>query len=133
MADDDKRQELAVAQQHEQQTHEEDEKKLFLDQGRSVAINRDGAHQVVEFRDASGTLELRVKLTEEGPVLVMEGMKVQVNATESFSVKTKDFHVEAEGETIIASKGEMKIHSDGEMSIDSPEDLRIRGKIIYLN
>ena len=131
MADDDKRQELAVAQHQEQQT--EDEKKLFLDQGRSVAINRDGAHQVVEFRDASGTLELRVKLTEEGPVLVMEGMKVQVNATESFSVKTKDFHVEAEGETVISSKGEMKIHADGEMSIDSPEDLRIRGKIIYLN
>jgi hypothetical protein len=131
MADDDKRQELAVAQQQTEEQH--DEKKLFLDQGRSVAINRDGAHQVVEFRDASGTLELRVKLTEEGPVLVMEGMKVQVNATESFSVKTKDFHVEAEGETVIATKGELKIHSDGEMSIDSPEDLRIRGKIIYIN
>jgi hypothetical protein len=131
MADDDKRQELAVAQQQEQLT--EDEKKLFLDQGRSVAVNRDGAHQVVEFRDASGTLELRVKLTEEGPVLVMEGMKVQVNATESFSVKTKNFNVEAEGETVIATKGELKIHADGEIAIDSPEDLRIRGKIIYLN
>jgi hypothetical protein len=132
MADDEKRrEELKVEQQ--QQQHEDDEKKLFLDQGRSVAINRDGTHQVVEFRDASGTLELRVKLTEEGPVLIMEGMKVQVNATESFTVKTKDFKVEAEGETLIASKGELKIHSDGEMNIDSPEDLRIRGKIIYLN
>ena len=132
MADDEKPPERLVAQ-HQEQQHDEDEKKLFLDQGRSVAVNRDGAHQVVEFRDASGTLELRVKLTEEGPVLVMEGMKVQVNATESFHVKTKDFHVEAEGETIIATKGELKIHSDGEMKIDSPEDLRIRGKIIYLN
>lgn len=132
MADDDKeRHELATDEKLEE--GREDEKKLFLDQGRSVAVNRDGAHQVVEFRDAGGQLELRVKLTEEGPVLVMEGMKVQVNATESFSVKCKEFNVEAEGETIIATKGELKIRSDGEMNIDSPDDIRVRGKIIYLN
>src|SRR5205814_2039624 len=124
-----------LAQTEHAQQEDRDEKKLFLDQGRSVAVaqDRDGAHQIVEFRDAGGQLELRVKLTEEGPVLVMEGMKVQVNATESFSVKCKDFNVEAEGETIIASKGELKIKSDGEMNLSSPEDIRVRGKIIWLN
>jgi hypothetical protein len=137
MADDDKeRQALAATQtrtEEQLREAEDEEKKLFLDQGRSVAVNRDGAHQVVEFRDASGTLELRVKLTEEGPVLVMEGMKVQVNAAESFTVKCKDFNVEAEGETLIASKGEMRITSEGEMNIASPEDIRVKGKIIWLN
>jgi hypothetical protein len=135
MADDDKeRHELkTVAQQGEELEAREDEKKLFLDQGRSVAVGREGAHQVVEFRDAGGQLELRVKLTEEGPVLVMEGMKVQVNAAESFSVKCKDFNVEAEGETLIASKGELRITSEGEMNLDSPDDIRVRGKIIWLN
>jgi hypothetical protein len=135
MADDDKpREELVTTQTaREEVESESDEKKLYLDAGRSVAVNRDGTHQVVEFRDASGTLELRVKLTEEGPVLVMEGMKVQVNATESFTVKTKDFNIEAEGETVISTKGELKIHADGEINLDSPEDVRIRGKIIYLN
>lgn len=135
MADDDKpREELVTTQTaHAEVESESDEKKLYLDAGRSVAVNRDGTHQVVEFRDASGTLELRVKLTEEGPVLVMEGMKVQVNATESFTVKTKDFNIEAEGETVISTKGELKIHADGEINLDSPEDVRIRGKIIYLN
>ena len=132
MADEDKKR-TELGEKLEETLGENDEKKLFLDQGRSVAVNRDGAHQVVEFRDAGGQLELRVKLTEEGPVLVMEGMKVQVNATESFSVKCKEFNVEAEGETIIATKGELKIRSDGEMNIDSPEDIRVRGKIIYLN
>ena len=134
MADDDKpREELVQTRTAHEVENESDEKKLYLDAGRSVAVNRDGTHQVVEFRDASGTLELRVKLTEEGPVLVMEGMKVQVNATESFTVKTKDFNIEAEGETVISTKGELKIHADGEINLDSPEDVRIRGKIIYLN
>ncbi|HTJ44227.1 MAG TPA: hypothetical protein VL463_19115 [Kofleriaceae bacterium] len=131
MADDDKERQQLAAQEKLDETS--DEKKLFLEQGRSVTVNREGANQVVEFRDAGGQLELRVKMTEEGPVLVMEGMKVQVNAAESFSVKCKEFNVEAEGETIIATKGELKIKSDGEMSIDSPDDIRVRGKIIYLN
>jgi len=135
MADDKDREHLETETQAqtgtETETHEE--KKVFLDLGRSLAVNRDGAHQVVELRDASGQLELRVKLTAEGPVLVLDGVKVQVNSAESFSVKCKEFNVEASESTVIASKGELKITSEGEMDLNSPEDIRVRGKIIWLN
>ena len=127
----------ASRSEHDQQTEDleasSEEKQVFLDQGRSLAVSRDGAHQVVEFRAASGQLELRVKLTEEGPVLVLEGVKVQVHTTDSFDIKCRELNIEATESTVIASKGELKIKADGELDIDSPEDVRIRGKVIWLN
>jgi len=114
-------------------TETAEEKQVYLDQGRTLAVSREGAHQVVDIRAASGQLELRVKLTEEGPVLVLEGVKVQVHTTESFEVKCREFNVEATESTVIASKGELKITSDGEMTLDSPDEVVVRGKMIRLN
>jgi hypothetical protein len=133
MAEDKEKEKLAV---HAGEAHElgrEEEKRVYLDQGRSLTVARDGAHQIVEFRAPSGQLELRVKLGEEGPVLVLEGVKLEVNAAESLDIKVRDFNIEATGSTTITSKGELKIRSDGELDIDSPEDIRIRGKMIWLN
>ena len=131
MAHDDEKEKLAV---REGETHEQgEEKRVYLDQGRTLAVARDGAHQVVEFRAASGQLELRVKLTEEGPVLLLEGVKVEVHSTESLDIKCKDLNIETTDSTVISTKGELKIKSEGELEIDSPEDVRIRGKMIWLN
>jgi hypothetical protein len=129
--DDDDRETQRLAEAAE--TESAEEKRVYLDQGRSLAVSREGAHQVVDIRAASGQLELRVKLTEEGPVLVLEGVKVQVHAAESFDIKCREFNIEATESTVIASKGELKIKADGELDIDSPEDIHIRGKVIWLN
>jgi|RhiMetdeSRZDD1v2_1073273.scaffolds.fasta_scaffold961962_2 hypothetical protein len=131
MADDNEKEKLEVREGETQEQGEE--KQVYLDQGRSLAVARDGAHQVVEFRAPSGQLELRVKLTEEGPVVVLESVKLELNAAESLDIKCRNLNIEASGETVIASKGEMKIKANGELDIDSPEDIRIRGKMIWLN
>ena len=111
----------------------EEQRTLYLDEGRKLQVGRDGNQQVVEIRAASGQVELRVKLTDEGPVLQMEAVKVAVTTEESFSIKCKTFEVESSQDTIIQTGGELKIKSEGELDIDSPEDIRIRGKIIWLN
>lgn len=110
-----------------------DERKLYLDQGRTLQLARDGSQQLVEIRAASGQLELRIKLTDEGPVLQMEAVKVAVTTEEAFEIKCKTFSVESSQDTIIQTGGELKLKAEGEVSLDSPEDVRVRGKVIWLN
>ncbi len=59
-----------------------DERRMFLDGGRQVAVVEHAGPQAVENRAASGQLELRIKLTAEGPVLSLDGVKVELNAAE---------------------------------------------------
>jgi len=130
----DEREKLELRTDEESETESAgEERTLYLDEGRKLQVGRDGNTQVVEIRAASGQVELRVKLTDEGPVLQMEAVKVAVTTEESFSIKCKTFEVESSQDTIIQTGGELKIKSEGELDIDSPEDVRIRGKIIWLN
>jgi len=117
----------------EEREEEGDEREVYLDQGRTLKVSRDGVDQVVEVRAASGLLELRVRLTDEGPVLQMEAVKVALTAEDSVAIKCKTFEVEASGDTIIQSGGELKLKAEGEIEVESPEDVRVRGKIIWLN
>jgi ferric-dicitrate binding protein FerR (iron transport regulator) len=112
---------------------ETSDRELYLDEGRTLKVTRAAGEQVVEVRAASGQLELRVRLTDQGPVLQMEAVKLALTAEESVAIKCKTFEVEASGDTLIQSGGELKIKSDGELEVESPEDVRIRGKIIWLN
>jgi hypothetical protein len=110
-----------------------EERRMFLDGGRQVAVVEHAGQQAVEIRAASGQLELRIKLTADGPVLSLDGVKVEMNATESLQIKCKDFSLQATDSTIIESKGELKIKSDGDLELDSVADVRVRGSKIWLN
>jgi hypothetical protein len=111
----------------------EPEQRLYLDRGRTLDIAKVGLTQVLEIRAESGQLELRVRLTEDGPVLQLDGAKIAVTAEDTVAVKCKTFTVESTEATVIQSHGEMKIKSEGELEVDSPSDIKIRGKMIYLN
>lgn len=102
---------------------------LQLDDGRTVAV--DG--QSVEIRAAGGEVELRIKLTPEGPVLQLEGVKVEINAAESIAMKTKNFSVDASESLTLGTEGDLKVTSTGEMTLNSVADMIVKGKIIWLN
>jgi hypothetical protein len=109
-----------------------DEQRLYLDRGRSLAVRSEGADQVLEVRASSGLVELRIRLTEEGPVLQMEAARLEVRS-DAVDLKCKTFKVDASESAEIASQGELKIHSEKDMDIDSTSDVRVVGEKIYLN
>lgn len=97
--------------------------------GRTVSVQDD----VVELRAASGMLELRIRITEEGPVLQVEGIKVALKAAEAVSVDCKTFEVRAEEGVKLHSDGELDISSEKEMKVSSTDEIRVVGKMIHLN
>jgi hypothetical protein len=102
---------------------------MTVKDGRTVTV----ADDVVELRAASGVLELRIRLTEEGPVLQVEGVKVALKAAEAVSVDCKTFEVRAEEGVTLRSEGTLDVASEKEMKINSTDEIRVVGKMIHLN
>jgi hypothetical protein len=111
---------------------ESDDRKVFLSGGRTLTITPESTGDVVELRNPSGMLELRFRLTEEGPVLQVEGVRVAIKAAEAVSVECKTFEVKAD-DVKLHSAGGLEVTSEKEMKITSTDDVRVLGKIIHLN
>ena len=90
-----------------------DERELYLRDGRKVVV-RD---QLVEIRNEAGMVEVRIQMTETGPVLQVEAARMQLKASESVSIESKKVEIKTEEDVEVEAKGE----------------IRLNGKMIYLN
>ena len=96
-----------------------------LRRGRTLTLAPAGDDDLVEIRSSSGTLELRIRITEQGPVLEVETVRLSLRASESIDVDTKDFTVRAAGEIALTGKADVRVGADG--------DVHVTGETIYLN
>ena len=69
-------------------------------------------------------LEVRIRLTEQGPVLQMESARLSLKAAES---------VEIQSERVEIKGGAVKVHADEDLELEGEKDVRVVGKMIYLN
>jgi hypothetical protein len=92
-----------------------EDRELYLRDGRTLVVSETGGEQLVEIRSASGMVEVRVRLTEQGPVLQMEAARLELKASEAVEIEsprvaiktTEDVEIAAEGEVRVVGK---KIH-----------------------
>jgi hypothetical protein len=103
----------------------EDAETQPLRNGRTLTLAAVGPDQLVEIHGAGGQLELRIRLTEEGPVLEMDSIKLVLRAAEAVQVDTKDFNLNASGGISIDGKAAVAVNSDGHV--------HVTGEIIHLN
>ena len=127
---DDKR-ELGLAHQQVEETGEARE--VYLREGRTLTVSTQGADELVEIRAASGTVEVRILLTEQGPVLQMEAVRLKLKASESVELEAKQVSVKAQESLALASEGDVKVTSAGETKVEAEGDVRVVGKTIHLN
>jgi hypothetical protein len=97
-----------------------EEKEVYLSDGRKVVV-RD---QLVEIRSESGMVEVRIQMTEQGPVLQMETVRMKIAASESVEIVAPKVQI---------SGTEVAVQGDEKVSVDSNGDVRVVGKMIYLN
>ena len=102
-----------------------DRREIYLREGRTLTIESAGNDELVEVRSSSGQVELRIRLTEEGPVLQMESARLQLKASEAVEIQSRRIEIKATETVQIASENEIKVDGEGEV--------RVNGKMIYLN
>jgi hypothetical protein len=115
--------------------HEEevsDERELYLRDGRKLVVSEQAGDQLVEIRNESGMLEVRIKLTEEGPVLQMESARLSLKAAEAVEIESK--RVEIKGTEHVAVTGhDVEVKGDNDVKVNADGEVRVVGKMIYLN
>jgi len=130
--DDERKHALGLA--HDEASEETSEgREVYLQGGRTLRVASQGSEELVEIRAASGQLELRIRLTEQGPVLQMEAVRLQLKASEAVELEARQVTVKAEDKLTLGSEGELRVESKGETQIEAEGDVRVVGKTIHLN
>ncbi len=102
-----------------------DKREVYLREGRTLTVEAEGTDELLEIRSSSGQVELRIKLTEAGPVLQMESARLELKATESVEIESKQVSIKATEKLALESKDEVSVDAEG--------DVRVNGKRIWLN
>jgi hypothetical protein len=101
-----------------------DEREIYLRDGKKLVVGETHGNQLVEIRSESGMVEVRIELTEAGPVLRMESVKLELKAEQA---------IELESQRVAIKAGTVTIESDETVEVDAKGDVRVAGKMIYLN
>ena len=86
-----------------------DEREVYLRDGRKLVVSEQGGDQLVEIRNESGMLEVRIRLTEEGPVLQMESARLSLKATEAVEIESKQVAIKASEKIDVEAKGDVVV------------------------
>lgn len=101
----------------ETETVTEESRDVYLRDGRTLKIHEHDGDDLVEIRSSSGQVEVRIQLTDEGPVLRMESARLELRASEQVSIESK----------------RVEIKATDEVTVDANGDVRVNGKMIWLN
>jgi hypothetical protein len=97
---------------------------LDLQGGRTLVLEPVGDDDLIEVRAPSGTVEIRLRITDDGPVLELESVRLSLRAARSVDVEASEFNVSAD-EISLAGKADVRIDADG--------DVVVTGETIRLN
>ena len=86
-----------------------DEREVYLRDGRRLVVSEQAGDQLVEIRNESGLLEVRIRLTAEGPVLQMDGARLSLKATESVEIESKQVAIKATEKIDVEAKGDVVV------------------------
>ncbi|MBK7538484.1 MAG: hypothetical protein IPI49_24580 [Myxococcales bacterium] len=124
---------LTELSEHDEEASEQTSaQELSLREGRRLRVSDAGSEQLVEIRNESGMLEVRIKLTSEGPILQMESLRLELRAQEAVQIESPRVEIKA-SEALQLAGGKVAVQAEEDVSVESAGDVRVVGKMIYLN
>ena len=115
------------------ETEQSTKKSLQLDSGRQVLVQSDEKEELLEILERGGEVVMTVRLTDKGPIVSVQGARLELKSTETIALEAKKIKIKAQEEVSIESEGKLKIESSKNMDINSKDDIRVVGKMIHLN
>jgi hypothetical protein len=109
-----------------------EEREVYLRDGRKLVVTDAGSDQLVEIRSGSGMVELRIKLTEQGPVLQMESVRLELKASEAVEIESPRVAINGT-EQLELKGGEVEVTGEQDVDVTAKGDVRVVGKKIFLN
>ena len=109
------------------------QKSVQLDSGRRVLVHSENNEERIEIIEPDGDVVVTVRMTDEGPVVSVTGAHLELKSTETISLKAKKIKLQAEEEAVVESKGSLSLDASKKMDMHSDDDIRVNGKMIYLN
>ncbi|MBF0226464.1 MAG: hypothetical protein HQK76_13495 [Desulfobacterales bacterium] len=106
---------------------------IKFDSGRQISILSEEKEELIEIIDTKGEIVLKLRMTDDGPVISMQGARLELKAMETISLETKKLKIHAEEKAVISSNGCLEIDSSKSIDMHSDDDIRVNGKMIYLN
>lgn len=95
---------------------------------RSLRIDKAG--NMLEIESPEGNIELRVKITPEGPVLSFNSTKISMNSDADVSLQCKKFHLKTSEETKIESGGDLRQQVAGNLDVHVRDDIHTKAQQI---
>jgi hypothetical protein len=116
-------------QKLDEETEESGEQReIYLADGRKVLVS----DRLVEIRSESGLVEVRIQLTEQGPVLQVEAARLQLKASEAVEIESPRVAIHG-SEQLELTGAKVEIEGEESVEVESTGDVRVRGKMIWLN
>jgi len=109
------------------------QRNLQLDSGRQVLVHSDEKGELLEILERGGKAVVTVRLTDEGPVVTVQGAHLELKSTDTIALDARKVRIKAQEEASIESEGTLKIESSKNMDVTSEDDIRVVGKMIHLN
>ena len=119
--------------EHVKKEEREAEKKLIqnLPTGHRVEIGIED--QEIQVFDPDEKLQVVISLTESGPIVQVDGAKIQMRSASDIDMKCDNLRIHTNEDLHLNANRELTIESTEELHINCETDIRLRGKLIWLN
>jgi hypothetical protein len=95
-------------------------------------VKVDGSREELEVRSPEGEVEVRITLTDGGPVVRLRGARLELESPDVVAVHCRRLEVNTTEATHLLSSGDVRFTGQ-EMRVQTQGDIRMNGDVIHLN
>jgi hypothetical protein len=100
--------------------------------GRLVRLEADAGREELIVCNAAGQVELRVRLTDQGPVLTLSGARIELDA-DTIALRCRELEIDAQQKARIEAASVDVEAKLGGITLRANDDVEVEGERIWLN
>jgi hypothetical protein len=108
-------------------------RELPLAAGRTVVVLKNGRQDEILVRSSAGEVEVRILLTEQGPVVRLQAARLELASAGEVDVTCRKFSVHTQEETRLSSDGQVRVNATKQIVMRSRQEMDLKGRPFRVN